>query len=217
MKRPQNIYDASLRKLDELSHLEKKPRLLLHACCGPCASSVLVQLYDYFEITIFYSNSNIFPAQEYLRRLNELKAFLPQFNHDYHADIQLVEDDYQPKEFLKWAHLYTEDKEGGQRCHLCYEKRMRQAMQYASDHHFDYCTTVLTLSRLKNSTVINEIGRKIQKDYPDVEYFYSDFKKNKGIDLSIDLTEIYGMYRQDYCGCPYSMKKSPHKGLPQHP
>jgi len=211
MKRPQNIYDASLRKLDEIAQLEKKPSLLLHACCGPCASSVLVQLYDYFDITIFYTNSNIFPAAEYQRRLNELKHFLPQFNHDYLADIHLIEDTYEPKSFLEWAHLHKDDQEGGQRCHLCYEKRMRKAMQYASEHHFDYCTTVLTLSRLKNSKVINEIGRKIQDDYPDVQYFYSDFKKNKGIDLSIDLTLMYDMYRQDYCGCPYSMKKQCHE------
>lgn len=207
MKRPQNIYDASLRKLDEISKLDHKPTLLLHACCGPCASAVLVFLYDYFDITIFYSNSNIFPSKEYARRLEELKTFLPKFNHDYHANIKLVEDEYNPQEFLSWAHIYKDEKEGQHRCHLCYEARMRKAMAYASENNFDYCTTVLTLSRLKNSQVINEIGQKIQKDYPNVHYFYSDFKKNKGIDLSIDLTTIYDMYRQDYCGCPYSMKK----------
>lgn len=210
MKRPQNIYDASLRKLDEIAHLKKKPTLLLHVCCGPCASSVLVQLYDYFDITIYYTNSNIFPAEEYQRRLDELKTFLPRFNHDYHANIQLIEANYEPAKFLKWAHLYKNDREGSQRCHLCYESRMRETMQYASDHHFDYCTTVLTLSRLKNSKVINQIAQDIQQDYPNVQYFYSDFKKNKGIDLSIDLCEIYDMYRQDYCGCPYSMKKNSH-------
>lgn len=208
MKRPQNIYDASLRELDEIAKLPQKPKLLLHACCGPCASSCLVFLYDYFDITIFYSNSNIFPPQEYQRRLTELKSFLPKFNHDYLADIHLVEDVYQPNDFLSWAKAYKDYQEGQKRCHLCYEMRMRKAMQYAKENHFDYCTTVLTLSRLKNSKIINEIGRKIALDYPKVKYFYSDFKKNKGIDLSIDLTEKYGMYRQDYCGCPYSMKKT---------
>lgn len=204
MKRPQNIYDASLRQLDEIARSGKKPTLLLHACCGPCASSCLVQLYDYFDITIFYSNSNIYPIEEYQRRLQELYNFLPRFNHDYCAQIKLVEDVYHPESFFSWAQQYANQKEGQQRCHLCYEMRMRRAMDYANTHHYDYCTTVLTLSRLKNSQVINQIARDIQKDYPEVQYFYSDFKKNKGIDLSIDLTEKYEMYRQDYCGCLYS-------------
>ena len=103
MKRPQNTYDASLRELYAIGKLAQKPKLLLHACCGPCASSVLVQLYDYFDITIYYTNSNIFPQTEYVRRLQELKAFLPQFNHDYQANIQLVEARYEPKSFLAWA------------------------------------------------------------------------------------------------------------------
>lgn len=205
MKRPQNTYDASLRELYAIGKLAQKPKLLLHACCGPCASSVLVQLYDYFDITIYYTNSNIFPQAEYARRLQELKVFLPQFNHDYHANIQLVEARYEPKSFLAWASKRKNDREGQERCHLCYAMRIQEAMQYAHEHHYDYCATVLTLSRLKNSQVINEIGLKIQKDYPNVKYFCSDFKKNKGIDLSVDLCEIYKMYRQDYCGCPYSM------------
>lgn len=207
MKRPQNTYDASLQELYAISQLTQKPKLLLHACCGPCASSVLVQLYDYFDITIYYCNSNIFPQAEYTRRLQELKDFLPKFNRDYHANIQLVEASYKPKEFLAWAKNYKQSKEGQERCHLCYAFRIKEAMRYASSHDFDYCATVLTLSRLKNSQVINTIGLEIQKDYPNVKYFCSDFKKNKGIDLSIDLCEIYDMYRQDYCGCPYSMRK----------
>lgn len=206
MKRAQNIYDASLRCLDEIAHSGKRPKMLLHACCAPCASSVLVQLYDYFEITVYYSNSNIFPFREYQRRFKELENFIPMFNKDYLADVQLQEGDYHPRTFLAFARLAKDEKEGGHRCHLCYEMRIREAMDYAARHHYDYCTTVLTLSRLKNSKVINEIAKKVQNDYPNVQYFYSDFKKNKGIDLSIALTDRYEMYRQDYCGCPYSMK-----------
>lgn len=207
-KLPQNIYNAQLQELYAIHQSGRKPRLLLHACCGPCASSVLVQLYDYFDITIFYTNSNIYPASEYTRRLAELKAFLPRFNQDYHANVKLIEDVYDPQAALKILAPHAHDKEGGQRCHLCYEMRIRKAMAYASAHHFEYCTTVLTLSRLKNSRVINEIALKVSQDYPEVHYFFSDFKKNKGIDLSIDLTNLYDMYRQDYCGCVYSYHKN---------
>lgn len=208
IKLPQNIYNAQLKTLYELHLSGQRPSLLLHACCGPCASSVLVQLYDFFDITIFYSNSNIYPDKEYERRLAELKAFLPRFNQNYHANVKLVEDIYDPQSALKILAPYAKDKEGGHRCQLCYEMRIRRAMAYAKKNHFDYCTTVLTLSRLKNSRVINEIALKVSEDFPEVNYFVSDFKKNKGIDLSIDLTTMYDMYRQDYCGCIFSYHKN---------
>lgn len=204
MYRPQNTLQAFQRKLSEIALLEKKPKLLLHACCGPCASSCLAQLYPYFEITVYFTNPNIFPKEEYDRRLEELKVFLPEFNRDYQTNIQLIVHQDDPQDFLNFALSHKEDKEGGRRCQLCYEDRMRKTAKYASKHGFDYTATTLTLSRLKKSEIINQIGLDIQKDYPNVQYLCSDFKKNHGIDLSVDLTHIYHMYRQDYCGCPFS-------------
>ena len=207
MYRPQNTHQAYQRKLFEIAKLEKKPSLLLHACCGPCASSCLVQLFPYFDITVYFTNPNIFPKSEYDRRLEELKAFIPQFNHDYKTNVKLLVASDDPQEFLSFAFPLREQKEGKERCHLCYGYRLEKTMQYATQYHYDYCATTLTLSRLKNSDVINQIGMQLQTKYPNVEYLCSDFKKNQGIDLSIELTTIYHMYRQDYCGCPYSMPK----------
>ncbi len=207
MKRPQNTYDAFLQTLYHLHQQNKKPKLLLHACCGPCASSALCQLYDYFDITIYFTNDNIFPKSEYYRRLEELKNFIPKFNRDYHASVGLIIKEYDPTTWLSAHSLFKDNKEGQYRCHLCYAYRLKQTMEYASSHGFEYVATVLTLSRLKNSKIINEIGITLNKEFPSITYLETDFKKNKGIDLSIDLTTHYHMYRQDYCGCPYSMPK----------
>lgn len=203
-----NTYDALLVKLDEIAKSKQKTRLLMHACCGPCASSCLVLLYDYFDITLYYTNSNIFPESEYLRRQEELAQFITYFNRDYHANIKLICDTYEPQAFLEWSTPYKDEPETGKRCHLCYEWRLEKTMAYASMHNYDYVATTLTLSRLKNSKVINEIGERLNKKYPNITYLASDFKKNKGLDLSVALTDYYHMYRQDYCGCPFSRRQS---------
>lgn len=207
MYRPQNTVQAFQRQLFEIAKLKEKPTLLLHACCGPCASSCLVQLFPYFDITIYFTNPNIFPKEEYERRLEELKTFIPKFNQDYKTNVKLIVASDDSQEFLEFALPLKEQKEGNERCHLCYGYRLEKTMQYASRYHFEYTATTLTLSRLKNSQVINTIGLELQTKYPNVKYLCSDFKKNQGIDLSIELTTIYNMYRQDYCGCPFSMPK----------
>lgn len=207
MYRPQNTVQAFQRQLFEIANSKKRPTLLLHACCGPCASSCLVQLFPYFDITIYFTNPNIFPKKEYERRLEELKAFIPKFNDDYKTDVKLIVSNDGSQEFLKFAYPLRDQKEGKERCHLCYGYRIEKTMQYASSHNYEYVATTLTLSRLKNSDVINRIGKELENKFDHVEYLCSDFKKNQGIDLSIDLTTKYEMYRQDYCGCPYSMPK----------
>ena len=204
MYRPQNTVQAFQRKMFELANAKRRPTLLLHACCGPCASSCLVQLFPYFDITIYFTNPNIFPIEEYQRRLEELKVFIPQFNHDYQTNVKLIVAEDHPSEFLDFALPLKDQKEGKERCHLCYGYRIEKTMKYAFEHHYEYVATTLTLSRLKNSDVINTIGLELQKQYPNVEYLCSDFKKNQGIDLSILMTTHYNMYRQDYCGCPFS-------------
>ena len=180
-----------------------RPKLLLHVCCGPCSSAILKDLISYFDITIYYSNSNIFPKEEYDRRFEELKTFVSQFNHDFQQTIAIIEDPYEPISYLSHLIPLQDEKEGGLRCRLCYHLRMNQAYRYAKKHQFDYWTTVLSVSPHKNSLWINEIGESMQ-DGP--TFLYSDFKKNDGYLKSVKMTQAYGMYRQNYCGCIFSYK-----------
>lgn len=194
-------YDLLLK--EELKKIgQHRPKLLLHVCCGPCSGNVIKELCQYFDITIYYSNSNIYPEDEYLRRFNELVDFIKQFNIDYHQNIQVIEKTYQPLEYLTHISIYKKEKEGGKRCYLCYKLRMEDAYQYAIKHQFDYWTTVLSVSPHKNSQWINEIGASYPQDQ--VKFLFADFKKNDGYKKSVNFSSLYHLYRQDYCGCLYS-------------
>lgn len=178
-----------------------KPTLLLHVCCGPCSSNVIKELSAYFNITIYYSNSNIYPDEEYSRRFQELLDFIQAFN----SSIQVIEQKYQPIEYLDKLSIYKDEPEGGKRCYLCYQMRMDDAFNYASIHHFDYWTTVLSVSPHKNSQWINEIGASYPSDQ--TKFLFSDFKKNNGYQKSVIMAREYHLYRQEYCGCVYSYKE----------
>lgn len=178
----------------------KTPKLLLHACCGPCSSYVLEYLSNYFEITILYYNPNIYPEEEYNRRLNELKKFVPKV---YKNKINVIEDDYIPNEYynsIKGLELLGEKSK---RCYECYKLRLNRAAKYAKENNYDYFTTTLSISPYKISEWINEIGENLEKEY-NVKYLYADFKKNNGYKRSQELSKEYGLYRQDYCGCSFS-------------
>ena len=204
MENKVNYYKKSQQILDEIKKSPAKPRLLLHACCGPCSTFPLTFLCPHFNVTIFFNNSNIYPSDEYYRRLNELKKFLTYFERDYGYHIDVVEVPYNNEEYMKDLEPYKDQPEGQTRCFICYEKRMDQAFAYADSHGFDYFTTVMTISRQKNSQKLNEIGKKISEKYKNTKYFYSDFKKNKGIDEAREMRIKYDLYQQLYCGCKYS-------------
>jgi len=191
--------------LEELKKLDGRKKLLLHVCCGPCSSNIVKELSEYFDITIYYSNSNIYPEEEYRRRFNELCVFIEQFNKDEQRSIDIVEDKYM--EFVFRSHLYPikDTGERGLRCKLCYHLRMRAAFDYAKSHGYDYWTTSLSVSPHKVSQWINEIGESYQCEKP--RYLYSDFKKRNGYLKSTQMTEKYGMYRQNYCGCMFSYEE----------
>ena len=194
-------YDLKFK--EELEKIKgTKPRLLLHVCCGPCSGNVLKEISEFFDITIYYSNSNIYPDTEYFRRFNELKDFIIAFNRDFNTNIQVIEKEYKPKEYLQDIAIYKDEVEGGKRCYLCYQKRMDDAYHYAKDNHFDYWTTVLSVSPHKNSQWINEIGASY--DNTDIKFLFSDFKKNNGYLKSVQFASLYNLYRQNYCGCVYS-------------
>lgn len=166
---------------------------------------MIKEIADIFNITIYYSNSNIYPSKEYQRRYQELLAFISQFNQDFNHHIKVIEDPYLPKEYLEQISIYKDEPEGGKRCYLCYQKRMKQAFKYAINNHFDYWTTVLSVSPHKNSQWINEIGASYPQDK--TKFLFSDFKKNNGYLKSVKFADSYNLYRQNYCGCIYSYQE----------
>lgn len=195
-------YQLELEK--ELKKIEgTKPKLLLHVCCAPCSSYVLTYLCDYFDITILYYNPNISPIEEYEKRLNEAKRLIKELNKD---NIHIMECEYDNTEFEKIAKGLEDAPEGGIRCRKCYKLRIEKAAKYAKENNFDYFTTTLTISPLKNSQVLNQIGKELEEKY-NVKYLYSDFKKKEGYKTSIILSKKYNLYRQNYCGCIYSKPK----------
>lgn len=191
-------YQIELEK--ELKKIENtKPKLLLHVCCAPCSSYVLTYLCEYFDITVLYYNPNISPYEEYEKRLNEEKRLIKELN----KDIKIIECGYDNDAFENIAKGLEQVKEGGIRCHKCYTLRLEETAKIAKKNNFDYFTTTLTISPLKNSQVLNKIGANLSEKY-NIKYLYSDFKKKEGYKLSIILSKKYNLYRQNYCGCKYS-------------
>lgn len=206
----QNNFQKELDSILSKINTADKPKLLLHACCGPCSSYVLEYLYKYFQITVFYYNPNIYPQEEYTRRLEELKNLYLKFPPALEGKIQVIEENYNPDDFYeavktkKEPELATE-KERGERCRRCYEFRLKKAFDYAKKNNFDYFCTTLSISPFKDAEKINVIGKELEKeDGP--KWLVSDFKKKGGFKRSLEISSEYGLYRQDYCGCIYSLK-----------
>lgn len=193
-------YDLKMK--DMIEHLDKKPKLLLHACCAPCSSYVLEYISKYFEITILYYNPNIYPKEEYQRRRDEVSKFLKEVGYS----ISVIELDYNEEEYENAVRDTFMLGERSKRCYNCYKLRLERTARYAYENHFDFFTTTLSISPYKNSEWINEIGKSLEEKYF-VSYLYSDFKKNNGYKRSLELSKIYHLYRQDYCGCKYSKKE----------
>ena len=209
------------KELDELltnvssSDKSRKPTLLLHACCGPCSSYVLEYLYKYFDITVYYYNPNIYPPAEYERRLSELKKLYEVFLPATEGQVEVVETDYEPEDFYQAVRTREEpelaaEPEKGERCRRCYEFRLRRAFEYATAHQFDYFCTTLSISPFKDAEKLNVIGQELEQKAKEKSkdkiphWLLSDFKKKGGFKRSLEISEEYGMYRQDYCGCLYS-------------
>ena len=184
-------------------------RLLLHSCCAPCSSYVLVYLRKYFRITVFYYNPNISYEEEYRRRVEEQKRLIVELNKERCENvypIAYIDGDFEPELFFAAVKGLEHVKEGGERCFKCYELRLRKTGEYAREHHFDYFTTTLSISPLKSAAKLNEIGIALSKEFG-VSYLLSDFKKKNGYKMSVELSKAYDLYRQDYCGCVYSREE----------
>jgi Uncharacterized protein conserved in bacteria len=198
-------YQRELDKLlDKFQQEERIPRLLIHSCCAPCSSYVLEYLSDYFYITIFFYNPNITEQEEYERRVKEQKKLIEELNPQY--PILMEEGTYNQKEFFNQVKGLEHIEEGGKRCATCFSMRLREAAMIAKERDFEYFTTTLTISPLKNAAMINEIGTHLSKEY-EVAFLPSDFKKKNGYQRSVELSKQYGLYRQDYCGCIFSKRK----------
>ena len=193
----QQILDQTLAALPQ----GERPTLLLHACCAPCSSYVLEYLSRYFHITLFFYNPNIAPEEEYRFRLDELRRLVREMGLE--GDVSVLEGNYEPERFGALAKGLEALPEGGSRCALCYRLRLSEAARVAAEGGFDYFCTTLSISPYKNAAWLNEIGQEEGARYG-VRYLVSDFKKKNGYKRSCELSEQYGLYRQDYCGCVYS-------------
>ena len=182
--------------------LEAKKRLLLHACCAPCASSVLERVTPYFDVTIYFYNPNITDRSEYLHRYNELLRFV---NIVYGDKIKVIDGGFEPRPFIEAARGLEDEPERGLRCDKCFYLRLKKTAELAKVGLYDYYCTTLSVSPHKNAQLLNELGFKIeQKEL--VKWLPSDFKKKQGYVRSIELSKEYGLYRQNYCGCVFSQK-----------
>lgn len=208
-------FEAEIQHIKEcIAQGGARPTLLLHSCCGPCSSAIIEQLAQVFQITLYYYNPNIYPRAEYERRRDELQEFIQRFPSA--LGVELVVPEYHSAEFYQALDVEHEPQlkfqpEKQERCRRCYLLRMEKAYQYAADHNFDYITTTLSISPHKDSIAINAIGVQLQKKYR-VEghgprFLMADFKKKEGFKRSLEISSEFDLYRQDYCGCVYSMNK----------
>lgn len=181
----------------------KLPRLLIHSCCAPCSSYVLEYLSEYFEITVYYYNPNIYPEEEYGRRAKEQQDLIQAMS--LKNPVFFVRGEYEPKKYYEMIKGHEKDPEGGDRCAICYRMRLEEAAKVAREGGYEFFTTTLTISPHKNASKLNEIGEEVASKYG-VLFLPSDFKKRNGYKRSIELSNEYGLYRQDYCGCVYSMR-----------
>lgn len=194
-----NYQKLTDKVIDDLG--ERVPKLLLHSCCAPCSSYTLEYLANYFEITVLYYNPNISPKEEFEKRFAEQKRLIESMPAKH--KITLIKGEYNYEDFEKIARGYEDVPEGGERCFRCYRLRLSRAAELAREKGFDYFCTTLSISPLKNSQKINEIGYELEKEYG-VAWLPSDFKKREGYKRSIELSREYNLYRQNFCGCIYS-------------
>lgn len=214
------------KKLDKvIENIQKEdtvPTLFLHSCCAPCSSYVIEYLSNYFYITVFYYNPNIDDHEEYKKRSVEQQKLISMMAVKY--PVKFIEGDYDVDTFKKMSQGLTTEPEGGKRCFACYKLRLSKTAQYAKAYGYDYFTTTLSISPLKNAAKLNEIGEALAAQ-TGVAYLSSDFKKKSGYKRSTELSLEYDLYRQDYCGCSYSKREreessgdhnQAHADAPQH-
>ena len=197
-------YDREMQRImKELGAREDPPRLLLHSCCAPCSTVCLERLSEVFAVTVFYYNPNIFPEEEYLFRKAEQIEFIGR--HPFRCPVSFLDGDYDTERFYAAVKGHENDPERGERCRICYRLRLGRAAEAAAAGGFPWFASTLTLSPLKDTEALNTIGEEEAARHG-VRWLPSDFKKRNGFLRSCEITKEYGMYRQDYCGCVYSLR-----------
>lgn len=194
----QSILDETIKNIEKKG---ARPKLLLHSCCAPCSSYVLEYLMSYFEITVFFYNPNMIDENEFEKRYNEQIRINERLSPN--GEIKLIKVKYDGESFLDRVKGMEDYKEGSIRCKECFEMRLMESAIYAKEHNFDYFTTSLSISPLKNSQLLNDIGIDLEKRLG-IKYLQSDFKKKNGYKRSVELSKSNELYRQDYCGCVFS-------------
>lgn len=205
-----NYQLAMERELAEIARRERRPRLLLHSCCAPCSSAVLERLTDWFDLTVFYYNPNIAPEEEFLRRAGEQGRLIAELPHAH--EIQFRCGEYENEAFEALARGLEDMPEGGERCTRCFRLRLGKTAALAAREGFDYFTTTLSISPLKDAQRLNAIGGELAEQFG-VAYLFSDFKKKNGYKRSCELSVQYELYRQDYCGCRFSQMEREKKKI----
>ncbi len=183
----------------------RKPRLLLHACCGPCSTSCVERVADEYEVTLYYYNPNIMDREEYLRRREALLKFIDAFNADNEGRtrVEYLEGEYDPERFIRLAEPMKDEPEGGKRCDMCFAMRLSDTAKMAKELGYDYFTTTMSVSPHKDYKTIAELGFSLEEN-TGVKYLDIDFKKRNGFGRSVEMSKMYGLYRQNFCGCEYA-------------
>lgn len=183
---------------------QKTPRVLLHSCCGPCSSSVLEYITQYFDVTLLWYNPNLYPKEEFDRRFKTQVELIEKMGLADKVDI--LAEPWKSEDYYRRIKGLENEPEGGKRCAECFRLRLLETARLAKHYGYDYFCTTLTLSRHKDAVLINSIGEEIARA-TGVSWLPSDFKKRNGENRSIELSEQYGLYRQLYCGCEFSLRK----------
>lgn len=188
-----------------LSFAETKPRVLLHACCGPCSTSCIERLAPDYAVTAYYYNPNITDREEYYLRRDTLMQFIRAFNEDHRDEfvISYIEGAYEPQKYIEKAEPLREEPEGGRRCDVCFAMRLAETARMAAELEMDYFTTTMSVSPHKNYDKIRTLGMSLQQQ-TGVKFLDVDFKKKNGFGRSVELSKQYGLYRQNFCGCEYA-------------
>ena len=192
--------DFESKRKEQIELFGKGKKLLLHACCAPCSTACIERLIEDFDITVYFYNPNMDSKEEYEKRAEEIKRFL---SVAYKDKVGLITEDYLPSEYLNAVNGLENQPEGGARCEKCFYLRLKKTAEYAQKNSFDFITATLTVSPYKNAELINQVGESVCENSA-VKWLYSDFKKANGYLRSIELSKLFGLYRQNYCGCVFS-------------